>query len=83
VDTKPESGKRAGLLDGYISEADLAADLDNDVRTLQRWRKLGIGPPFVMKGITPLYNLEKARQWLANGGTAGAVNNKPSRRRRA
>jgi hypothetical protein len=64
------SSRRAGLLDEYMSEAELAAELDKDVRTLQRWRQLRIGPPFAMNGIMPIYNIGKARQWLAAGGTA-------------
>jgi hypothetical protein len=35
------------------------------------WRKLRTGPPFVTNGLTPIYNIHKARQWLAAGGTAG------------
>ena len=35
---------RPGLLDDYLSEEDLAAELQKDVRTLQRWRKLRVGP---------------------------------------
>jgi hypothetical protein len=62
--------KSAGLLDGYVTEAELAAELRKDSRTLLRWRKLRIGPPVTMAGLTPLYNIEKARQWLATGGTA-------------
>jgi hypothetical protein len=67
-----EYPKRSGLLDGYVTEAELAAELDKDPRTLLRWRKLGIGPPFTMAGIKPMYNVERAREWLAAGGTASA-----------
>jgi hypothetical protein len=65
------SPKREGLLHDYLSEAELTAELDKDIRTLQRWRKLRIGPPFVTNGLTPIYNIDKARQWLPAGGTAG------------
>ena len=63
--------KREGLLADYLSEADLAAELKRDPRTVQRWRKLRIGPPYVMNGIAPMYSIEQARAWLAAGGTAG------------
>jgi hypothetical protein len=75
------SPKREGLLDDYMSEEDFAADIGKVVRTVQRWRKLGIGPPCVMHGKTPAYHREKARQWLAAGGTAGKAN-VPSRAQR-
>jgi hypothetical protein len=71
--------KRVGLLDEYMSEAELAAELGRDLRTLQRWRKLRIGPPFVMNGTAPIYNIDKARAWLAAGGTAAAA--RPARQR--
>jgi Homeodomain-like domain len=64
------SSRRVGLLDDYMSEDELAAELDVHRRTVQRWRQLRIGPPFVMNGIMPIYNIGKARQWLAAGGTA-------------
>ena len=64
------SSRRVGLLDDYMSEAEIADELDKNLRTLQRWRKLRIGPPFTMNGVMPIYNIEKARQWLAAGGTA-------------
>jgi hypothetical protein len=68
VDVNPH--KRVGLLEGYLTETELATELDKDPRTLLRWRKLRIGPPFTMNGVMPIYNIEKARQWLAAGGTA-------------
>ena len=70
MDAKTPS-RRAGLLDDYYTEAELAAELRKDPRTLLRWRKLRIGPPFTMDGFTPIYSIEKARKWLAEGGTAG------------
>jgi hypothetical protein len=65
------NAKREELLDDYLSEAEIARQLDKDIRTLQRWRKLRIGPPFVMNGVSPIYHGQKARQWLAAGGTTG------------
>jgi hypothetical protein len=61
---------RPGLLDDWATEQQLASELRKDPRTLQRWRKLLIGPPFSMNGETPLYHRPGAAQWLRNGGTA-------------
>jgi hypothetical protein len=55
---------RPGLLDDYLSEAELAEELQKDVRTLQRWRKLGVGPPFTLTGVTPKYPRSGAARWL-------------------
>ena len=56
------------LLADWLSEQALADELRKDIRTVQRWRGLRIGPPFVMNGKTPLYHVESARAWLAAGG---------------
>jgi hypothetical protein len=68
VDNLEQSGD--DLLAGYLPEKAMAASLRRNERTLQRWRKLQIGPPFTMIGDTPYYNIEAGRQWLAAGGTA-------------
>ncbi len=72
-----------GLLSGYIPEQELAAQLGRNPRTLWRWRKLRIGPPFVMVGEVPYYSVEAARQWLAAGGTCMRTPAGSSRLRRA
>jgi hypothetical protein len=77
----PATRTHEGLLGDYLSEEELAVELDKTVRTVQRWRKLGIGPPFVKRGKTPDYHREKTRQWLAAGGTAGKAN-EPARAQR-
>lgn len=81
MDTKPEPGKRAGLLDDYMTEAELAADVKKHPRTVKRWRDLRVGPPYSMMGESPIYHIPTARQWIAAGGTAAASNNKRRRRR--
>jgi hypothetical protein len=64
---------RTGVLAGFIPESELATELGACTRTIARWRALRIGPPFVKSGKQILYNVETVRQWLANGGTAGAA----------
>jgi hypothetical protein len=56
------------LLEGYATEAELAAQLKRKPSTVERWRRLRIGPPFVRNGKTPLYHVESARAWLRAGG---------------
>ena len=65
-----ESGSHASLLAGYLTEAQLAEELNKHVRTVQRWRALGTGPPYVLAGMTPKYPIQGAYDWLAAGGTA-------------
>jgi hypothetical protein len=61
----------SSLLDDFLSEPELAIELRISERTAQRYRQLGIGPPYVMRGPTPFYPRPGAKQWLADGGTAG------------
>jgi hypothetical protein len=61
------------LMEGWLSEKELATAIDRNPRTIYRWRKLGIGPPFSMMGDSPIYNTENAKHWLAAGGTAGVT----------
>ena len=68
---------RTGVLADFLSEKELAQELGRCERTLARWRKLRIGPPFGMNGREPIYNVQQARAWLAAGGTS-----KPAARQR-
>jgi hypothetical protein len=52
------------VLDGYMSEAALAAELGRTVRTLQAWRKDQKGPPWTQVGWTVLYAETSVRRWL-------------------
>jgi hypothetical protein len=69
----------AGLLAGYLSEQQTARQLDRDPPTIWRWRKLKIGPPFIMVGDSPMYSFEAVRKWLAAGGTAAAISKSSGR----
>jgi hypothetical protein len=59
-----DDGARKSLLDGYLGEEALAAELDVTTRTLQRWRKLRTGPPASWVGKTPVYRFESVLKWL-------------------
>lgn len=52
------------LLDDYVDDPTLA-ELDVTVRTVQRWRALPDGSPFVKLGARTLTNPTKFREWLA------------------
>jgi hypothetical protein len=52
------------ILAGYISEADLAAQLNKSVRTLQIWRQQRKGPPWIQIGQTIHYPEDGTRAWL-------------------
>jgi hypothetical protein len=56
------------ILDGYIGEREFAKQLGRKPSTVERWRRLRIGPPFVRNGKTPLYHVETAQAWLRAGG---------------
>jgi hypothetical protein len=79
---KTESKPRGGVLDGYLREHALAAELGRNVRTLARWRQQRIGPAFTLMGDTPIYSVDAVKRWLQAGGTAGASKPRRQTRRR-
>jgi hypothetical protein len=52
------------VLDNYVTEADLARQLGKSERTLQRWRRLRIGPAATLVGNRILYDVHDVRAWL-------------------
>ena len=51
----------------YLNQTEAAHELRVSVRTLLRWRQVGIGPRFVRAGATRvLYSLEELRAWAAS-----------------
>jgi hypothetical protein len=52
------------LLDGYLTEEEVAQQLGRTVRALMHWRRHGKGPPYVKMGYTVLYRAEAVRRWL-------------------
>jgi excisionase family DNA binding protein len=53
------------VLDGYLTEKQLAEQIGVHERTLWRWRESGTGPAATFMGRRPLYRVEAVRQWLA------------------
>ncbi|SDG08466.1 helix-turn-helix domain-containing protein [Sulfitobacter delicatus] len=47
----------------FISEATLSEHWDISKRTLQRWRKSGEGPPYVLIGGSVRYRVEDVRSY--------------------
>ena len=58
------------VLDGYLTQAELAAELDVSDRTVARWNAEGTGPPRVLVGRKPYYGVSSARQWLESRSRA-------------
>jgi hypothetical protein len=58
------SGSSHSVLDGYVSEADLARQLNRSVRTLQRLAARQLGPPRTKIGRLVFYNIDHVREWL-------------------
>jgi hypothetical protein len=59
------STTEGGLLADFYTEQELAEEVRKDIRTVQRWRKLRIGPPVTFVGKTPFYRKPAARAWLS------------------
>jgi hypothetical protein len=52
------------LLSEFLTKEELAAELRRNVRTLDRWHALGIGPPRTRIGRTVLYRRASLQNWL-------------------
>lgn len=60
----PSAPDSVGLLDDWMSRANLAAELDLSVDTLARWESRRIGPPCVRVGRRVLYRRGAVQEWL-------------------
>ncbi len=52
------------LLLEFLTKKELAAELRRNVRTLDRWDALGLGPPRTCFGRTVLYRRASVQKWL-------------------
>jgi hypothetical protein len=52
------------VLDGYLNESELAAEIGRSIVTLRLWRRKGDGPPFTRIKRTAYYSVEKVRRWI-------------------
>lgn len=53
------------LLSDFLTKEELAPELRRNVRTLDRWNALGLGPPRTCVGRTVLYRRSSVKTWLA------------------
>jgi len=54
----------SSILDDYALPAQLAKELGICVKTLERWRAVGHGPPITKIGRTILYRRASVVKWL-------------------
>lgn len=52
------------LLADFLSQGEAAAELNICERTLDRWRRLGEGPPITKLGRRTLYRRSSLQAWL-------------------
>jgi hypothetical protein len=71
------------LLEGWLTELELARELRKDLRTVQRWRRDRVGPEFTLIGKTPIYHPAAVISWLDAGGIASRARSRARRRARA
>ena len=57
-------GGEVTVLDGFLTEAQLAKQLRRTQRTLQRWHVSRIGPPRIELGRLILYSAASVRAWI-------------------
>ena len=63
-ETSSDAPTDAGLLDGWLTDAELARELHRDKRTIQRWRRLGAAPPSMILGRERRTRREAVAAWL-------------------
>lgn len=52
------------ILNEYLTKAELAAQLDRSIRSVDRWALTGEGPPCVRIGRRSLYRRAAVVEWL-------------------
>ncbi|GAB4227921.1 MAG: hypothetical protein Kow0032_07610 [Methyloligellaceae bacterium] len=62
--TAAETEGSSGVLEGWLTRDELAAELGIKPDTLQRWHKARTGPPCTLIGRTYYYRRAAVREWL-------------------
>jgi len=60
----PDQSNGRRILDGYLNESELAAEIGRSIVTLRLWRRKGDGPPFTRIKRTAYYKIENVRRWI-------------------
>jgi hypothetical protein len=60
----PERRFAAPILSEFLTKEELAAELQRNPRTLDRWAALRIGPPRTRVGRKVLYRRASVQKWL-------------------
>jgi hypothetical protein len=68
-----------GLLDDFLTEDELAAELNRTTRTLRIWQRQKIGPAATYVGRSPLYRKETVRKWILDNEGRGRQTRPPGR----
>ena len=63
------SNTSVGLLQDYMTPAELAAELGVNPRTLERWNNQRVGPPRVRLGRKVLYRRDSVVEWITASET--------------
>lgn len=50
---------------GYLTEAEVAAILGVELKTMKNWRAAKDGPPHTQAGGSTLYRIDSVTKWLA------------------
>lgn len=62
------------LLSEKLTTAELAAELKRTAHTLERWRRLRVGPPYIRLQGRVLYDRRAVERWLEEQSSqAGAA----------
>jgi hypothetical protein len=75
MEAQQDEGTSGGrpLLDGWLTRAQVAAEIGVSVDTLARWETRRIGPPCVRVGRKVLYRAQAFRDWLVASERSPAV----------
>jgi hypothetical protein len=71
------SAQASVLLDGYVSEEEMAKARKKGLRALRAERQRGVGPPYVKDGRATLYSVEGYKQYLKSNERR-PVRNRPT-----
>jgi hypothetical protein len=70
LESSPEPG---ALLEGWLTRAQVAAQIGVSSDTLARWQTRRIGPPCVRIGRKVFYRAERVRDWLTSREHGGRL----------